>query len=98
MSARFQRRHLEDIQRRLMAARESLGILEEQVAVWNEALEEARIRSLVSETPQPQADYSELQKHVTVANEELSRRRKDVANLLRDRDELLRDYSPTEDS
>jgi hypothetical protein len=81
-----------------MAARESLGILEEQVAVWNEALEEARIRSLVSETPQPQADYSELQKHVTVANEELSRRRKDVANLLRDRDELLRDYSPTEDS
>jgi uncharacterized protein YeeX (DUF496 family) len=98
MSARSQRRHLEDIQRRLMAARESLGILEEQVAVWNEALEEARIRSLVSETPQPQADYSELQKHVTVANEELSRRRKDVANLLRDRDELLRDYSPTEDS
>ena len=38
------KRHLEDIQRRLCAARESLAVLEEQVDVWNDALDDARIR------------------------------------------------------
>ena len=51
MASRTQKRHLEDIQRRLSAARESLKVLEEQVDVWNDALDDARIRSLVSETP-----------------------------------------------
>ncbi len=96
MSERAQRRHLDDVQRRLMLARESMRILEEQVAVWNDSLEEARIRSLVSETPQQQADYNELLKHVTVANDELLRRRADVANLLRERDESLRRYTSKE--
>ena len=47
MGARLDKRRLEDLQRRLMAARESLSVLEEQVQVWNDALEDARIRSLV---------------------------------------------------
>ncbi len=59
MTPKIERR-LADIQRRLMAARESLGILEEQVQVWNDALEDARIRSLVSETPLQQQEYDEL--------------------------------------
>jgi hypothetical protein len=64
MGTRLQKRHLEDLQRRLSAARESLGVLQEQVAVWNEALEDARIRSLVSETPLQTHDYHELSRHV----------------------------------
>jgi len=50
-----------------MAARESLSVLEEQVQVWNDALDDARIRSLVSETPLQQQEYSELSRHVSVA-------------------------------
>ena len=51
MGTRLQRRRLEDLQRRLGLARESLHVLEEQVAVWNDALDDTRIRAMVSETP-----------------------------------------------
>jgi regulator of replication initiation timing len=94
MSDRRQQRQLEDVQRRLTGARESLRVLEEQVAVWTEALEEARIRSLVSETPQLQAEYNELSKHVAVAQAEMQRRASDVQTLLSERDELLRLWVP----
>ena len=94
MSGRRQQRHVEDLQRRLMAARESLRVLEEQVAVWNDALDEARIRSLVSETPQLQAEYMELSKHVAAANAEMQRRSSDVQGLMTERDELLRLWVP----
>ncbi|MGH9019810.1 MAG: hypothetical protein ACRDV0_02185 [Acidimicrobiales bacterium] len=97
MSPRLQRRHLEDVQRRLGAARESLAILEEQVAVWNDALDDARIRSLVSETPLQTAEYSELSRHVLVANAEMQRRRADVRSLMAERDELLREWTPKDE-
>ena len=94
MSGGRQQRHLEDLQRRLMTARESLRVLEEQVAVWNDALDEARIRSLVSETPQLQAEYMELSKHVAAANAEMQRRSSEVQGLMAERDELLRLWVP----
>ncbi|HEV2427760.1 MAG TPA: hypothetical protein VGS61_06040 [Acidimicrobiales bacterium] len=97
MGSRPQRRHLEDIQRRLSAARESLRILEEQVAVWNAALDDARIRSLVSETPLVTAEYSELSRHVLAANAEMLRRRADVRSLVAERDELLVAWTPKDD-
>ncbi|MFI5035714.1 MAG: hypothetical protein ACHQFZ_05870 [Acidimicrobiales bacterium] len=94
MGSKTQKRHLEDIQRRLSAARESLKILEEQVLVWNDALDDARIRSLVSETPLQAAEYSELSRHVIAANAELLRRSADVRGLVAERDELLREWTP----
>lgn len=97
MGSRQQRRHLEDIQRRLSAARESLRILEEQVVVWNAALDDARIRSLVSETPLVTAEYSELSRHVLAANVEMQRRRGDVRSLVAERDELLVAWTPKDD-
>ena len=51
MGSGLVKRRLGDLQRQLAQARESLGVLEEQVAVWNDALDDARIRALVSETP-----------------------------------------------
>jgi cob(I)alamin adenosyltransferase len=96
VGTRSQKRHLEDVQRRLMAARESLAVLEEQVAVWNEALDEARIRSLVSETPLLTAEYNELSKHVVAANAEMIRRSNDVQSLIAERDRLLRDLPKDE--
>jgi hypothetical protein len=97
MGARLQKRRLEDLQRRLSTARESLGVLEEQVAVWNDALDDARIRSLVSETPLQAQEYSELARHVAVANAEMQRRADEVRSLMRERDELLREWIPKEE-
>jgi hypothetical protein len=94
VGSKTQKRHLEDIQRRLSAARESLKILEEQVLVWNDALDDARIRSLVSETPLQAAEYSELSRHVMAANAELQRRSADVRGLVAERDELLHEWTP----
>ncbi|MDE2282868.1 MAG: hypothetical protein KGJ92_08890 [Actinomycetales bacterium] len=94
MGTRLVRRRLEDMQRRLLAARESLHVLEEQVAVWNDALEESRIRALVSETPLQAQEYDELSRHVAAANAELARRRHEVEDLVAERDDLLRSWTP----
>jgi hypothetical protein len=75
-------------------ARESLSVLQEQVAVWNDALDDARIRALVSETPLQAHDYDDLSRHVTVANAEMNRRADEVQELIEARDELLRDWTP----
>jgi hypothetical protein len=98
MGTRLQKRHLEDIQRRLSTARESLAVLQEQVAVWNEALDDARIRSLVSETPLQTHDYHELSRHVAAANAEMQRRGDEVRSLIGERDELLREWTPKDDN
>ncbi len=91
---RLVRRRLEDVQRRLSVARESLHVLEEQVAVWNDALDESRIRALVSETPLQAQEYGELSRHVAAANAELTRRRHEVEDLVIERDDLLRSWTP----
>jgi hypothetical protein len=98
MSSRLHKRRLEDVQRQLSQARESLNVLTEQVAVWNDALEDARIRALVSETPLLAHDYDDLSRHVAVANAEMNRRAEEVRELLEARDELLRDWSPDDDN
>jgi chromosome segregation ATPase len=97
VGGRQQRRRLEDLQRRLSQARESQKVLEEQVAVWNEALDDARIRSLVSETPLQAQEYDELSRHVSAANAELQRRAQEVRSLIAERDELLREWTPKDE-
>lgn len=97
MSSRIHKRRLEDVQRELSMARESLNVLEEQVAVWNDALDDARIRALVAETPQQAHDYDDLSRHVAVANAEMKRRLQEVRELTEARDELLRNWTPKEE-
>jgi hypothetical protein len=97
MGPRLVQRRLEDVQRQLAQARESLSVLEEQVAVWNDALDDARIRALVSETPLQSKEYEELSRHVMVANAEMRRRSLDVGELVAARDELLRVWTPQDD-
>ena len=94
MGSRLVKRRLEDVQRQLSQARESLAVLEEQVAVWNDALDDARIRALVSETPLQSKEYDELSRHVMVANAEMQRRTNEVRELKAQRDELLREWTP----
>ena len=97
MSSRLHKRRLEDVQRQLNQARESLHVLQEQVLVWNDALEDSRIRALVAETPLQAHEYDELSRHVAVANAEMHRRTEEVRELIETRDELLRDWTPEDD-
>ncbi len=92
------KRRLADVQRQLAQARESLAVLEEQVEVWNDALDDARIRALVSETPLQSKEYDELSRHVMVANAEMQRRSGEVRELVTARDELLREWTPKDDN
>jgi chromosome segregation ATPase len=96
MGSRLVKRRLGDVQRQLAQARESLSVLEEQVAVWNDALDDARIRALVSETPLQSKEYDELSRHVMVANAEMQRRANEVRELKDQRDELLREWTPSD--
>jgi hypothetical protein len=82
------KRRLEDVQRELSMARESL---------WNDALDDARIRALVAETPQQAHDYDDLSRHVSVANAEMKRRLHEVRELTEVRDELLRNWTPKDE-
>jgi chromosome segregation ATPase len=93
MKTRVERR-LADTQRQLERAREDVRILEEQVATWNDTLEELRVKALVSETPLQSAEYNDMARHVTAARDELQRRRSDVSHLNDSRDALLREWAP----
>ncbi|HEV3268715.1 MAG TPA: hypothetical protein VGZ68_09980 [Acidimicrobiales bacterium] len=98
MGSRLVKRRLVDVQRQLAQARESLAVLQEQVEVWNDALDDARIRALVSETPLQSKEYDELSRHVMVANAEMVRRSGEVRELVAARDELLREWTPKDDN
>jgi hypothetical protein len=89
-------RRLQDVQRRLEAARESIRILDEQLAVWTEAFEEARLRSLMSETPQSDHELAEVRRHFEVARRERERRGIEIEEMVRERDRLLREWDPKE--
>jgi uncharacterized coiled-coil DUF342 family protein len=82
-------RRLFDVAQRLKRAREELSVIEEQLAVLAEAADEARIRSLVSETPLAHREYSEAQRHADAM--ERSRRvvAAEVTELQVTQDELL---------
>ena len=62
--ARFlvERRILE-VSKRLRKAREELAVADEQLSALSEAADEARIRSLVSETPLAARESQEAQRH-----------------------------------
>ena len=64
--------------------------------MWNDALDDSRIRALVSETPLQAQEYGELSRHVAAANTELTRRRREVDELVAERDDLLRSWTPKE--
>jgi uncharacterized coiled-coil DUF342 family protein len=82
-------RRLFDVSERLKRAREELGVIEEQLAVFNEAADEARIRSLVSETPLANREYAEAQRHADAMERSRQAVQADVADLQTTLDKLL---------
>jgi hypothetical protein len=82
-------RSLRDVHARLVRVREELSVLDEQLVVFNDAADEARIRSLVSETPLAGHDYSDAQRTADAANHERASLLASIGELERRQDELL---------
>jgi hypothetical protein len=83
------RRRLTDVHQRLVKAREELAVVEEQLLVFDETADEARIRSLVSETPLANHDLSEARRHADAMRRGRDDVRARVVELERAQDELL---------
>jgi hypothetical protein len=82
-------RRIRDVHARLNRARAELAVLDEQLAVVADEAEDARLRSLVSETPLAAHEYGEVRRHADAmarARESLARQ---VDELCRRQDELL---------
>jgi hypothetical protein len=84
-------RRLREVHIRLVRAREELAVLDEQLAQVSEEAEEARLRSLVAETPLAVHEHSEVQRHVDAMARARAAMLATVQGLERRRDELLMD-------
>jgi hypothetical protein len=82
-------RRIRDLHQRLVRARQELAVLNEQYAVVAEAAEEARLRSLVSETPLATHEYGEVKRHADSMARARDALVSTVTELERRRDDLL---------
>jgi phosphoserine phosphatase len=82
-------RRIRDVHDRLVRARHELTILDEQYAVVSDAAEDARLRSLVSETPLAAHEYGEVKRHADATGKARDALIATVGDLERRRDELL---------
>jgi chromosome segregation ATPase len=83
-----------EVSKRLRRARAELAIADEQLGALNEAADDARIRSLVSETPLAGKEYHEARRHaeaMTGAQQSLAGQ---VRRLESELDELLDKLGP----
>jgi cell division septum initiation protein DivIVA len=68
-------RQLRKVAEQLTALREELRVLDEQLVHFDDAADDARLRSLVSETPAAEQEHRQAQRHADA----MTRRRADVA-------------------
>jgi len=82
-------RRLLDVHARLVRARQELAVAEEQLDVFLETADEARLRALVSETPLADRDWQDAQRHADAMIRGRDNASARVAELERAQDELL---------
>lgn len=82
-------RRLFDVAQRLKRAREEMAVVDEQLEALAEAADEARIRSLVSETPLAHREYTEAQRHADAMARSRSALAATIAELQQSQDQLL---------
>jgi hypothetical protein len=87
-------RSLRDVHNRLVRARQELAVLDEQILVFTDTADDARIRSLVSETPMAGHEYASAQRHADAAMSERARLLAMIGDLERRQDELLGQLVP----
>ena len=84
-------RRLRDVHLRLVRARQELAVLDEQLAAVSEEADDARLRSLVAETPLAEHEYAEVQRHLDAMTRARASLSATVEGLERRRDALLMD-------
>jgi uncharacterized coiled-coil DUF342 family protein len=89
MSRSLIERRLFDIAQRLRSARDEMAVIDEQLAALSEAAEEARVRSLVSETPLAHREYTEAQRHADAMARSQRTVQASIDELRASQDELL---------
>ena len=89
MSRSLIERRLLEVNSRLKRAREELRVLDEQAAVFVDAADDARIRSLVSETPLAGKEHREAQKHAEAMARSRAAALASIAELEHAQDQLL---------
>lgn len=80
---------LGEVHARLERARQELAVVQEQLEVFLETAEQARVRALVSETPLADRDWHEAQRHAEVMVRARDMASACVGELERAQDELL---------
>jgi len=82
-------RRIREVHDRLVHARGELKVIDEQLDAMTEAAEEARLRSLLSETPLAARDYGEARRHADVLMRARQTLVDHLGDLQRRRDDLL---------
>jgi len=95
MAQNLVERRLMEVSKRLLKAKEELAIADEQWRALEEAADEARIRSLVSETPLAAKESQEAQRHAGAMASARGGLAKQVERLQGEIDELLDKMLPS---
>jgi hypothetical protein len=82
-------RRLIDVSDRLKRLRAELAVADEQCNVLVNEAEDARLRSLVSETPLAQAEAHEMRRHADAQTRHRDALHRSIGDLERDQDALL---------
>ena len=82
-------RRLIDVSDRLKRLRAELSVAEEQCAFFEAEAEDARLRSLVSETPVADAESREVRRHADAQTRQRDALRRAVRELEAEQDALL---------
>jgi phage shock protein A len=85
----FVERRIREVHERLVKARQELAVLNEQYTVVSDAAEDARLRSLVSETPLAAHEYGEVRRHADAMTRARDALVANIADLERRREELI---------
>jgi len=89
MSRSLVERRLTEVSSRLRQLRDDLAVSDEQLAHLAETADDARLRSLVSETPLADREHHEAQRHADAMQRHRADLLENIARLERTQDELL---------
>jgi hypothetical protein len=89
MSKSLVERRLSQVAGRLRQLRDELAVSTEQLAHLADAADDARLRSLVSETPVADDDRRHAERHAEAMRRHQAKVQDEIARLERDQDELL---------
>jgi hypothetical protein len=89
MSRSLVERRLSEVATRLRQLRDDLAVSDEQLAHLAEAADDARLRSLVSETPLADREHHEAQRHADAMQRHRADLLEGIARLEQTQDELL---------